>query len=51
MFIHCRGARLFGAEQAKLSTEEWLEESELMDSPLDLKPEIGTLSRSRHRLA
>ena len=24
---------LFGPEQAKLSTEDWLDESELMDSP------------------
>jgi len=24
---------LFGQEQAKLSTEDWLDESELMDSP------------------
>ena len=26
-------SKLYGAEQAKLSTEDWLEESELMDSP------------------
>jgi len=26
-------AKLYGPEQAKLSTEDWLEESELMDSP------------------
>jgi hypothetical protein len=26
-------AQLFGPEQAKLSAEEWLDESELMDSP------------------
>jgi len=26
-------AELYGPEQAKLSTEDWLEESELMDSP------------------
>ena len=25
--------KLYGPEQAKLSTEDWLEESELMDSP------------------
>jgi hypothetical protein len=27
-------AELFGAEQARLSAEDWLDESELMDSPL-----------------
>ena len=26
-------AKLYGREQVKLSTEDWLEESELMDSP------------------
>ena len=26
-------SKLYGPEQAKLSTEDWLEESELMDSP------------------
>jgi hypothetical protein len=31
-FIACVKAS-FGTEQARLSTEEWLEESELMDSP------------------
>jgi hypothetical protein len=35
--------QLFGSEEAKLSAEEWLDESELMDSP--------PLSTSRNRRA
>jgi hypothetical protein len=39
---------LFGPEQARLSTADWLDESEVVDSPLDLQVEIG--GRSRWRL-
>ena len=32
---------LFGPEQARLPTEDWLEESELIDSPPEPRVEIG----------
>jgi len=41
--------QLFGPEEAKLSAEDRLDESELMDSPLDRQAEIGRRSRSRPR--
>ena len=42
--------QLFGPEQARLAAEDWLDESELADSRLDLQVEIGERSRSRPRL-
>ena len=41
---------LYGPEQAKLAASDWLDQSDLMDSPPDLRSEIGARSRSRHLL-
>ncbi len=41
---------LYGPEEASLSANDWLDESELMDSRLDRRCETGALSPSRLRL-
>ena len=41
---------LFGPEQARLSADDWLDESELMDARLEPPVEIGGRSQSQPRL-
>jgi len=41
---------LFGPELARTATEDWLEESELTDSPRDRPAEIGVRLPSQRRL-
>jgi hypothetical protein len=46
----CAVTELCGPEQARLSAEDWLDESELIDSPPRPQVGIGERSRSRPRL-
>ena len=41
---------LFGPEHARLSTEDWLDESELMDTRLEPRVQIGERSQWQPRL-